>query len=235
MDRKIDLSRSSEEKDITPRIIPNTKEDLILQNFNDSMSVISDKFNILEEIEQLEGELKNDYSRFKEDTLRSQIVFAMSALDFYMHEIVRYYTLEIFKGNRTKTKSYKNRKILMEFVERAIKNPESIDWLEEWTREQEGKNTYMSSKKISGGISLISKKGGNLLKEIASELGYPTVDSLKEQLDDIYDKRNVIAHQANKDSANGNLESINKEYVEESIEFIKKLVNSMHQKLVQDV
>ncbi len=73
-----------------------------------------------------------------------------------------------------------------------------------------------------------------MLNEVADELDY-TINDLKRKIDDIYEKRNIIAHQANIDNVSGNLESIDKEYVENSIDFIKKLVNSIHNKLIRDI
>ena len=42
------------------------------------------------------------------DLLRAELVLVVSAIDYYIHEIVRVGMLEVFQGKRTETPSFKN-------------------------------------------------------------------------------------------------------------------------------
>ncbi|MFY4754496.1 hypothetical protein ACOTV2_12130, partial [Aliarcobacter butzleri] len=39
--------------------------------------------------------------------LRAQYVMLVSALDYYLHELIRSFMIEIYKGNKSSTKGFK--------------------------------------------------------------------------------------------------------------------------------
>lgn len=218
----ISLERSSETREVNNTLIPDVKAERIINTFTTTLNSIESKFSIVETLESL------DYEEAKDDILRSQIVSIMSSLDFYMHEIVKYGIMEIFKGNRPRTNSYKNFIVSMPFVEEAIKNTESVDWLENWIVLKDKQNTYMASKKIQDCLSLISTK--KIFKDVACKMGIESQE-LKEKIDYIYERRNHIAHQADRDARTGDLQEINKHFVEQSISTIKEFIVYVHEEI----
>ena len=81
-------------------IIPNRDEKLIIQRFNESIQRIKDKEELIKILEE------NHQIKEAMDIRRSQVIFLMSSLDYYMHQIVKYSVIEMFNGNQKKTKEY---------------------------------------------------------------------------------------------------------------------------------
>lgn len=222
----ISLERESQTKDINNTVIPSVKSEKIICTFKTTLKSIEDKFLIVDKLETM------DVNDAKDDILRSQIVFVMSSLDYYMHEIVKYGIIEMFNGNKPKTKSYQNFIVSMPFVEEAIKNIESVDWLENWIVIKDKQNTYMASEKIKKCLSLISTK--TIFKNIADEMSMKS-NELSNRIDEIYERRNYIAHQADRNAKTGELQEIDKTFVEQSIKFIREFVENVHKEITNDI
>lgn len=222
----IKLERKEGFREITGTIIPDKKANNIIGNFSESMAQINEKFDIVDELQ------KNNFIEAANNILRSQIVFAMSCVDFYMHEIVKYGILQIFQGKRQKTSAYSNFAITMPYVERAINNIDSIDWLENWINIKNKQFTYMASKKIQEAISLISSK--KILDNVSQKMNIDKND-LKNKIDEIYERRNSIAHQTDRDVSTGRIFDINKKMVEEYLEFINKFIKNLHEEIIKDI
>lgn len=199
--KDISLDRRNEEREIVQNIIADIDSEKIKRQLDDNIENIKSKFDIYDKL--VAENLKNE----ADDVLRSQIVFLMSALDFYMHEIVKYSLIKIFKREKEKTSSYKNFIVSIEVVEKALDNPENIDWLSEEIILRHSKNTYMGSKKIKEALSLISTE--KVFSKVADNLNYQTKD-LSNKIDEIYKRRNKIAHQSDRDPESTELNLITK-------------------------
>ncbi|MBC8204409.1 MAG: hypothetical protein H8E87_02725, partial [FCB group bacterium] len=65
------------------------------------------------------------------DILRAELVFAVSAFDFYIHEVVKTGLIEIYLNTRTATDQSKKFQVSLESLMVALKsNPMDVLWLE---------------------------------------------------------------------------------------------------------
>ena len=90
------------------------------------------------------------------DILRSEMVMAVSALDYYIHEIVRLGMLEVYRGIRPETSAFLRFQISLESVRQAVSNPTSDDWLENEIRERHSWRSFQQADHIAEAIRLIS-------------------------------------------------------------------------------
>jgi hypothetical protein len=149
--------------------------------------------------------LSNDLS----DLLRAEIVYAVSALDKLVHELVRIGMIQAFNGSRIKTKSFDgftlSAKTLDKIKSTAIERmqnptrPPLQDELPEYWFEQEillkhKSNSYQDPKKIGEGLSLIWQEE-HKWQTIATMLNLNERDT-KTQLETIVSRRNQIVHEA---------------------------------------
>lgn len=160
------------------------------------------------------------------DMLRSEIVLLVSAVDFYVHEVVRIGMLEVISGHRPETSSFMNYSISLKAVREALLDPESFDWLE---REIMGKHSWRSfqqAEKITEALRLITDVDFWGLTALAMN---SESQLLKKKLNLIVDRRNKIAHEADMDpSYPGSRWPIDDVMVKESIDFIGLLIENFH-------
>lgn len=227
MGRNFSLTREENNRNIKrENILPDKKSSDIILRFDKIMKEIELKFNLVEELD------KNEQFEIRDNILRSQIMFIMSGLDFYMHEIVKYGIISIFKGERKKTKGYENFAINLSCVEKAIKKPENFDWLEESINQRNKISTFMASEKIRCALLIISDN--KIISNVSSKMNL-TENKLKIKIDDIYNRRNLIAHQSDICEFTGEVKSIDKEYVKEALNTIKNFVKYMHDEIIKDI
>lgn len=163
------------------------------------------------------------------DLLRWQYVLAVSALDKYVHDIVRIGMIEEFRGNRIETKKYKSVRIELSIAS-AIKNstaPE-VEFSNEIIR-QHSFLAFQDPDKISDALSLIWEEN-HKWKVISSHMSTPISETdLKTKLKNIVIRRNQIVHQGDCLSTQPPLQQqiISKSDTEDVINFIKELVNAI--------
>lgn len=232
MAKNFDLTREEETIDIIKNnIIPDPNAIKIIKNFNLTICNIENKFELVEKLRN------NGQLEIMDDVLRSQVVFTMSSLDYYMHEIIKYGILSIFKKERSTTKSYENFTVTLSCVERALLNLESIDWLEEWINLKHRANTFMDPKKIKEAFALITKI--DIFEKVATKLSYDGVSlsksDLSNKMSEIYKRRNSISHQSDRNEVTGILNEIDEEFVKDVIYTIKNFVLYAHDEIVNDI
>ena len=81
-----------------PRIVFDLQP--ILDRFNSNIADIRKHFQTADDLLALQPPKQTE----AEDIWRSQIVFLDSAIDFYIHEIVKYGIIKMFNGNWAKSK-----------------------------------------------------------------------------------------------------------------------------------
>lgn len=179
-----------------------------------------------------ELKLPNDLS----DILRAQFVYAVSALDKLVHELVRVGMLEAFKNQRVKTSKFNGFSISLETYSKIQQVNESMpDILQletpEYFFEQEviGKHKHLSFQepdKIADALSFIWETDKiNKWKIIASEFNSPSVsdDFVKKKLKNIVSRRNRIVHEADIDFQTNKRSEIDVVDVKDAVEFVYKL------------
>jgi hypothetical protein len=160
------------------------------------------------------------------DILRSELVMAVSVLDYYIHEIVRLGMLEVYRGTRPDTPAFLQFQISLESVRQAVSAPTSDDWLENEIRERHSWRSFQQADHIADAIRLISDI--SLWEQVSNHLEMPAQD-VKEQLNFIVDRRNKIVHEADMDPTPYDTRwPIDVVLVDDSINFIEQIAETIH-------
>ncbi|MBD2008090.1 HEPN domain-containing protein [Microcoleus vaginatus ZQ-A3] len=162
------------------------------------------------------------------DMLRAALVLAVSALDYYIHEVVRIGMLEIHQGLRSEPPGFSRFQISLGSARAGINAGQNIDsWLEDEIRQRHSYKSFQQPEAIADAIRLISDK--KLWEEVSTNMGSPA-RSIKQQLSLIVDRRNKIAHEADIDPtlSIGDRWPIDELLVNDAVDFIEQVVESIH-------
>ena len=160
------------------------------------------------------------------DILRAELVMAVSALDQYIHELVRLGMLEAYSGHRVQTQAFLRFQVALGGALQGISAPTSADWLEDQITTRHGYQSFQHPDSIAGAIRLISD--AQLWNEVASHLGMSPQD-VKQKLIFIVDRRNKIAPEADMDpSFLGKRWHIDDVLVDDAINFIEQLAENIY-------
>jgi len=158
------------------------------------------------------------------DILRAQYVMLVSALDHFIHELVRFGMIEIYNKNRKATKKFQ------EFIfstkkdilfKKAIMEEKSDVWLNHQIRYRNGFKSFQEADKIQEAMFLIIDT--DIWKEVADNLDND-INQIKRRLNLIIDRRNQISHEADIEPTYQELRTIYIDDVQDSILFIESLV-----------
>ena len=219
--RDLSLHQTQPNRDKKKVVIRNEQEKHILKQFNSSIEVVRQKDEIIQFL--------SAHGQSTLEIRQSQIILLMSALDLYIHDIVKYCIIQKFNGNQTKTKQYKELLIPMQSVELAIQNPESSDWLDEVITSINQYKSFTSYGKIKNqleAVGLKSKKFNELVLKTESDFG---VSDLIEKLRSL---RHRLAHQ-DQESINSLGSELTEEKINQYIGFIYQLVQDIHQTIIE--
>lgn len=189
----------------------------IKEHFNQNISAINSQFDVASNLksEGRESDQKNIY--------RSQIVFLESAFDYYLHELNKYGLRNILAGNWSKTPKYNNLKIPMKQVEIGLQEPSAQEWFVEYINEAYSRDVMTSYDYLKDQLNML----GINLTEILTEI-FPGEEKPQKFIMDLYDRRNRIAHQTDRDHADATQTDISEEYVKDCITKVEKIVLALH-------
>lgn len=131
------------------------------------------------------------------DILRASIVLATSALDHYVHEVVRLGVIETHSRAREATAAYLAFRVPLRAVRDSATDATSCAWLEQAVREAHGSSSFQRPDRIADAVRLISDV--RLWEEVGRTLGL-TEEVVRTRLKAIVDRRNKIAHEADIDA-----------------------------------
>jgi hypothetical protein len=155
------------------------------------------------------------------DILRAALVLSVSALDYYVHEVVRLGMLEVYQGSRPEPPAFSRFQITLDTA-RSLDN-----LLEDEIRQRHSYKSFQQPGNIAEAIRLISDK--KLWEEVGNAMNRPARD-IKDGLSLIVERRNQIAHEAdiNPYLGLGDRYIINEEDVNDAVDFIEQVVESIH-------
>lgn len=202
--------------DIRPRQ-QDTRNKKVIKISTD-LSKIQDDFDInIKNVENkftLTDDLKNENLSSAEDIWRSQIVFLDSTLDFYIHEITKYGMSKIINDEWKTTPNFNRYKVSMKFVKTIINSPENLSLFLKEIDKINQRLCFMYSENIKQQLKLIG-------------VSVSFTDDEVETINNLYKRRNEIAHQA--DYTNGIKNSITEADVKNFIDCVKKLQNKIQE------
>jgi len=249
------------------------------------MQSASDQFRIalkrVRDLIALHRDLQGRQALDTSDLLRSALVLAVSALDYYIHEVIVLRTLEIYRGeypapsvqlNATQSAFAKvqvslggpwndrqeilniaawlgeeiQRQRSLEFTEQPHTLAElsplitaairerltQSTWLETELRERLSYQSFQQPDKIADALRSICDRP--LWDTVAADLDRSS-QSIKQQLREIVDRRNKIAHEAdvNPSYGIGNRWPIDADMVSQTVDFVEQVVQSIHRILTE--
>mgnify|MGYP000916191811 FL=1 len=151
--------------------------------------------------------------------LRSCIVLSVSAIDHLIHELTITGMREIFNGIRPVTPKYNSFNVSLGFMNAITATPPLITFEAE-IRKSLGWQTFQRPEKIKEAVALFNTL--QLWQQVAIMM-CDTEVKIKNQLNLIVDRRNMIAHEADIEPIFKTKRPISDSDVSETINFIEKL------------
>lgn len=164
------------------------------------------------------------------DILRAQYVMLVSALDHFIHEIIRIGMIETYNNKRKATKEFKtfifnlDKEILFK---KAIMENKNNQWLDYQIRYKNGFKSFQEADKIKEAMFLIIET------DIWEDINKNIINS-KKDLNLIVKRRNQIAHEADIEPINQELRTIELEDIKNSIIFVESLVQAIYKVIIID-
>lgn len=163
-----------------------------------------------------------------DDLLRSKIVYAVSALDKLMHDIITIGMVEIFTGSRATTPKYLNEPIpmavMLEIIGGSAAPPEVT--FESAVRAKLKILSFQDPDKIADGLSYIWSENQKWQK-ISTITGID-VSAMRTRLKLIVTRRNAIVHEGDIDPVSNSKIPINAADAEDIVQFLIKVGNAIH-------
>jgi hypothetical protein len=163
-----------------------------------------------------------------QEILRAEIVLSVSALDCFIHDLIKYGMVEAYQGHRSFGKQFETYQIPVKFL-RLIENSEQLDdklgYLENAIMENNSKDSYQSPKSIEYALQLINIT--SVWKSLANPMNDKAED-IKNELALIVDRRNKIAHEADYDVLTGSKSPIDRQNINDVIQFIENFCESIY-------
>ena len=156
--------------------------------------------------------------------LRSCIVLCVSAIDHLIHELAIIGMYEIYNGTRQNTSKYDNHSISLGTMNALTSNPPQISFESE-IRKKLGWQTFQRPDKIKDAIALFNPI--QLWQQLAIIFG-DTEINIKNQLNLIVDRRNMIAHEADIEPIFKTKRPISDSDISKTIDFIEKLGTTIY-------
>jgi hypothetical protein len=223
-ERNLDLAtRNEDTRDKFHTRVIRFELDQIRQHFAETVQAINAQFDVADEL------LKSGKEIEGENIWRAQIIFLASAFDFYMHELTKYGLCEIYNENWERTNKYENLQVNMKVIEVALKSGEDIDWFLEFINGYYRTITMVSYESVRDQLNLLGIKLAHVADGAFFQRGGTenTKNKLRRRLNELFGRRNIIAHQSDRAHTDAQVHGITKEIVQNFIEDIEKIVSSI--------
>ena len=160
------------------------------------------------------------------DVLRAELVFAVSALDQFVHEVVRLGMLDSYRGSRVRTQGFLGFQVSLEGVLESLDAGNGEQWLDDQIRTRNSYRSFQTPDNIAEAVRLVSEI--SLWNEVAKRMDMSSQE-VRETLHLIVSRRNQIAHEADVNpSPYEDRFSIDRKMVTEAVEFIEEVAESMY-------
>ncbi len=163
------------------------------------------------------------------DILRAEIVLSVSALDCFIHDLIKQGMVETYQGSRIPSKQFNAYQIPFKFlklIENTDNTDEKLSYLENAISEINSKDSYQAPKGVEYALQFINIK--SIWQNLAGLMN-SRADDIKNELSLIVDRRNKIAHEADYDVLTGGKTPIDRQNINDVIQFIENLCESIYQ------
>ncbi len=226
MSRKLDLSIRKECTREAKNVPVRFELSQIKSHFDESADSIKKQFIVFD---RLVDEDKIDEAK---NILRSQIIFLEGILDFYLHEISKYAICQIFENNWATTDKYQSFLIPMKHLQEALTSTDSTDWLFKFLNDRFSRDVFLSVESMKEQLNLIGIPFAEVMEKVFPNSKNSQQESVAEGRNTIramFERRNCIAHQLDRNHNSAEQNDINKTYVENYMQTIISLVKAIHE------
>lgn len=194
----------------------------IKQHFVDSLDTVKAQYSVADYLAS-SGSINDCMTIW-----RSQVVLAEGLLDFYIHEISKFCLFRMFNGQWKKSEQYESFKVPMSLFEEAIVATETKNWFFDFLNRRFERDVFLSAESMRSQLNLIGIEFGATMMKLFPESNQKEANRCGEKIvEELYQRRNAIAHQNDRSHATAEQEKISKEFVEEYILKIEKIVNAI--------
>ena len=166
-----------------------------------------------------------------DEILKYRTVMLLSLVDLYFSLIIKHVVVVMYKNHVELPSKWKDFKIPISIVRKAIENVESFDWLNESFDLEYGKKTFQAPTKIKDILRLVDNK---IIDKYNKKTQFYSWDAVVLELEDLFKRRNMIVHQYDFDNDINNINSINKDYVLKKSKFLNKFIVDINS-LIEEV
>ena len=222
--RDLSLSPRKENQREAQPIVPPVQFSLIeiKQHFIDSLASVKAQFEVADSLAT-----KANMDGCK-TIWRSQVVLAEGLLDFYIHEMSTYCLFRMFTGQWDKSEKYKLFMVPMDKVEEAISVTESKEWFFEYLNDRFSRDVFISKESMVDQLNLI---GIGFTPVMVKAFPSEKEDTSRKQgakiVEELFHRRNAIAHQNDRSHASAVQNDITKELVCDYITKIEAIVDAI--------
>lgn len=196
----------------------------IMEHFNQNLDAIRAQSDVAADMvrEGNQGEA--------EFIWRTQILYLVSALDFYMHELTTYGMVSMYRRHWKRTPDYEKIRLPISAIDEGTRASGSAEWLVEYINDAFGRDTMTSYPRIKDQADLLGIDIRRCMEEAFPHATkkHRAVAEGSEILGDISSRRNRIAHQTDRDPDNARQDEISAQYVMQSISHIERLIHALH-------
>lgn len=178
-------------------------------------------------------QISNVYQHFNlpilDDLLRWQWTQTVSALDKYIHDVIRLGLIKTYNKQIIPTRSFSNFLIPISILDDPLLISNAF---EQFVIQKLSYNSYQTPEKINEGLSLIwleEHKWNTIADNMGKDKRFIT-----NKLNLVAQRRNQIVHQGDYPSYNLEKESLTLSEVNDVIDFVEQLVNTIHINLQND-
>ncbi len=216
------IENQREARPVTPPVQFTLNE--IKKHFDESLDSVKAQYEVAD---SLAAEGNTDGCK---TIWRSQVVLAEGLMDFYIHEMSKYCLFRMFTGDWDKSEKYAGIKVPMGKVEEAIAAAESKEWFFAYLNDRFSRDVFISKESMRDQLNLIGIGFTPVMvKAFPSDRGDSPTKKGSQIVEELFRRRNEIAHQNDRSHASVEQNDISKEYVEDYISKIAAIVNSIHE------
>lgn len=159
---------------------------------------------------------------------RSQVVLAEGLLDYFIHEMSKYCLFQMFIGAWEKSEKYSRIMVPMSKVENAINATDSGEWFFEYINTKFARDVFMASETMKDQLNLIGIGfSDTMVKAFPRDKNETSIKDGTRIVQELFQRRNEIAHQNDRNHATNEQNDISREYVDDYIDKIEHIVNSI--------
>lgn len=175
--------------------------------------------------------LQNGQHEECQDIWRSQIVFLEGILDFFLHEISKYGLFRMFKGDWPKSEKYFGIRVPMLQIEHAYDDLSTKEWFFSFLNQEMSKQVFLSAESMNDQLNLIGIPFNEVMgKAFPRETINESARHGRMIIKEMFDRRNRIVHQNDRDHSSARRTAVTQELVEtyqQNIASIAQAINEI--------